>query len=257
MRHGLLCALACLGLLACGADEGGDGAPSDFVIDRVEELVGPVVAAIDHPSGKLNGERARSLLSNMRQAGSTASAAAFVPGAGAPPAPAPQTAGDPSSCFSFSGTGGTLDYACMSGGEITGTANFQAAQHSGGSYLLIDFQDVCQDGFCFEGQMAMVIQGDVAGGSYSITAAGELLMTWEGLPPGQVTYGYRQEFAGGGWTVDYAGFDDSGGSYTLDAQVVGDTGTVTITDSEGSHTCEWTAGGEHGSCSGEAGSFSW
>jgi len=255
MRHGLLCALACLGLLACGDDEGEDGAPGDDVVDRVEELVGPVMAAIDHPSGTLNAESAPSLVSNMLQAGSTSSAAAFVPGA--PPAPAPQTVDDPSSCFDYSGTGGTLDYACMSGGEITGTANFQAAQQSGGSYLLIDFQDVCQDSFCFEGQIAMVIQGDVAGGNYSITGAGELLMTWEGLPPGHVTYGYRQEFAGDSWTIDYAGFDDIGGSYTLDAQVFGDTGTVTITDSQGSHTCEWTDGGEHGSCSGEAGSFSW
>lgn len=234
--------------LACAAAGCGDdpeGAASGSVGSQVDELLAPYEAALDQPDGTVNAENARAVLLNADAQAAAGPFAAFVPGASTP-ASQPQ-AGDPAACIDAGPSGGTIDLACMSDGAMTGTERYSVEQGSGHTYILIELIDACVETTCVDGKIAMDIQGNPATQNYTIVGGGEFDVTADGAAA-HVEYGYRLVFSNGTVTTEAAYFDDHGDSYTLDATTVGDTGTVTMTGSNGSYTCTYTEGGQHGQC---------
>lgn len=238
-------AAVCLASAAAGCGDSDEGAASASVASQVDELLAPYETALDQPDGTVNADNARAVLLNAGSQAAVGPFAAFVPGASTP-ASQPQ-AGDPAACIDAGPSGGTIDLACISDGAMTGTERYSVEQDSGHAYILIELIGACADTSCIDGRIAMDIQSDPATQNYTMIGGGELDITTEGTAV-HVEYGYRLVFADGTLTTEAAYFDDHGGSYTLDAATVGDSGTVTMTGSNGSYTCMYTEGGQHGQC---------
>jgi hypothetical protein len=246
--------LACA---AAGCGDSDDEASPPSIAAQVEEALAPYEAALDHPDGTVNAENARVVLLNAGSQAAIGPMAAFVPGASTP-ASQPQ-GGDPSACISAGPSGGEIDLACISDGAMSGIERYQVEQEgSGHVVLLIDLIDACAEAVCIDGQLAMDVTSDAASQQYAVVAGGDFDITADGKVY-HFEYGYRVVSSGGDVTVEAAYFDDQGHSYALDATTVGDSGTVTITGSNGSYTCSYTEGGQHGQCQPTAGGegFTW
>jgi hypothetical protein len=131
-------------------------------------------------------------------------------------------------------------------------------QGSGRVYMLIELIDACAEAVCVNGQLAMEVQSDPATQEFAITAGAEFDITADGEVY-HLEYGYRVVSSGGTVTTEAVYFDDHGGSYSLDTTTVSDSGSVAMTGSNGSYTCSYTEGGQHGQCqpSGGGEGFEW
>lgn len=239
--------LAAAASSGCGGSDDDDDGDSPSVEAQVEEQLAPYEAALDEPDGTVNAENARAVLLNAGSQESVSQFAGFVP-AGSTRASQPRE-GDPSACISAGPSGGTIDLACLTDGAMTGTERYWVeVDGSSYMYMLIELIDACADATCVDGHLAMEMHSDTAAQEYTLVAGGEFDITTAGGQVAHLEYGYRMIISGGTTTVEAAYFDAHGGSYTLDAMDPGDSGTVIMTGSNGSYTCSYTEGGEHGQC---------
>lgn len=161
-------------------------------------------------------------------------------------------------CLSGSGTDGSADVSCMTGGKATGQISFKGTVATSAASTDVTFEmtlsNVCQDGKCLDGSLAAAIS--VSEGSTKTTVQGSFDMTNGGVTK-HGDWGTMVSTGQGTASAQIVTFDDAGNSYVLSASAsVDGTGEVTIKGANGEFSCSYDGGGEKGSCTG-AGTFKW
>jgi hypothetical protein len=260
-----LCAAGCVSFLAaCSDDENGGSGPSgddsdEAVIAYVKERLAPAQAAFDHPSGVVSATSMPNVITSLREANDARSYGAG--GAPAPTAPAGSTktaaieidlgvgirADDPyASCRTVSNRLISVDMGCMTKGKVRGTSTIRGAQSSEGSYIVMRLIDICRDGtdgpLCMNGESLMFLSKDnkkmdwdqdVTITTPKLTHHAKATTRADLNPP--VTMRTV------GWDGDASFVIEKGGAY-------GDSGEITLSGSNGKHTCKFSTRGQHGSC---------
>jgi hypothetical protein len=223
----------------------------DDASDRVSELTAPVAAAIASPSGEVNEITAPRVLDEQAAQNTVNEASAFVPMAGGVSASPQALGGHP--CIDGDDESGSYDMGCLSGGQVSGTVEYEMDQEDGTQYFLMDYVDVCVSGSCVNGTMAMQFDGNALGLNYNMLVAGELTVTADGQSL-TMKYGYKMSMSGGQAVIEYVVWVD-GKSYVLSASAGVSGGSMMIRGNNGSFSCSYDQA-TGGSCSGDA-DFSW
>jgi len=227
--------------------------PEDQIAAEVAALTDPVEASLASPSGLVDASTVSGVFEAMASQGQAQGPMAFIPGAS--PAPAPQQTGQ-NECMDMGATGGTIDMACLTSGEITGTVRYSfATQSQSTAYMLVEYQNVCQESSCMDGEVAQKIITGKTPDEYHMVSAFDMTVT-EGGQSYELQYGFEMSVVAGENTVSYVVWVD-GESYVVSWTTNADGWQATITGDNGTYSCWATIEGDtfSGGCSGD-GEFS-
>lgn len=238
-----------LSLTACADEE--EPAPEDVTAAEVAAMTAPVESAIASPNGVVSAETVSGIFEAMSSQEAAQGPLGFIPGAG--PGAAPQQTGG-TECMDVGATGGTIDMGCMSGGEMTGKVVYAFAGDAQTAFILMDYQSVCMDSFCMDGEAAQKIVTS-ASGDLQMTLAFDLTVT-DGASSYELDYGYQMSVVDGVTVLTYVVWVD-GESYAVSFSYDGEGYEATVTGDNGTFTCTASLqdGDYVGSCSGD-GEFS-
>ena len=167
----LVIAPLALSLTAC-ADED-EPPPEDATQAEVVAMTAPVESALASPTGVVAADSMSDIFAAMSSQETAQGPLGFIPGAG--PGAAPQQTGT-SECMDVGATGGSIDMGCISGGEMTGKVVYSFAGDAQTAYMLMDYQNVCVDSFCMDGEAAQKIVTS-ASGDLDMTLAFDFTVT--------------------------------------------------------------------------------
>lgn len=245
----VVCSLVAVG---CAEDEP-EPAPQGSV-GQAKVMLAPIEAAFAQPSGEVSPERMSDIIGVFQDQGGASGALGFVPGA-----PAAGPMGDEfGDCYSGSGTNGTVDLACASGGEITGSMSFTFGQDGDYLYMTYQYDDVCSGGSseggatCIDGNGAIRYTTFDDPGRLEALMAGKLVVTHDGVSE-EIEYGFMMTLDGDSYSLQYAVFVN-GDSYIIEVESDGTSYIIRVTGENGTWTCtaSETASGWTGSCEGQS-----
>lgn len=245
----LVIAPLALSLTAC-ADED-EPPPEDATQAEVVAMTAPVESALASPTGVVAADSMSDIFAAMSSQETAQGPLGFIPGAG--PGAAPQQTGT-SECMDVGATGGSIDMGCISGGEMTGKVVYSFAGDAQTAYMLMDYQNVCVDSFCMDGEAAQKIVTS-ASGDLDMTLAFDFTVT-DGASTYELDYGYKMSVVNGVTVLTYVVWVD-GESYAVSWSFDGETYEATVTGDNGTYTCTASIqdGDYIGSCTGD-GEFS-
>ena len=224
---------------------------------EAKSITDPVSEAVSSPTGHLSASTAKDVFKSAHSSGSASVATSFIPGGTGAPASPDAAGASYAACTSSSSDGGSVDIACATGGEGSGSVSYHFAGTLGASgYALVwELDDACIKAFdlCLDGKGAETISGSAP--DLRVVSAGDLTFT-AGSASLDLRYGYELDESASGSKTSFVIFDSKGDSYVLSASASGDSGEVTVKGANGTFQCSWSAAGEQGSCEG-SGKFSW
>jgi hypothetical protein len=252
-----LATLLCLPA-GCGSDEGDDGdtTPSNEAAAKAQALTGPVKSSLDKPTGTVNAEAVKFIFSAQEGSAAAGKAGGFVPGVPTGSTPADATPG--SGCVNAGATGGSIDFAVCTDGQITGKATYQTAVAGTNVFFYVQYDNVCSagEGWCINGEYAIEVAGQQP--NYTMTVAMKMTVT-EGGKSTSLSAGYRMTVSDNGQktTIEWVYTDSAGNSYVVTGSFTATMGQITVRGNNGEWTCSYSVANDTyaGSCTGTGGSF--
>lgn len=159
-------------------------------------------------------------------------------------------------CVDGDGSAGSIDMACASGGQASGTLRYEIAVEGTVAFVYHAFDDICVDaeGICISGEGAIEAGSDQSGAARTVVAGNLFISGAAG--DHELRYGVSVIADAGGVREEVVLWHN-GQSYVVSTQVSGAGVSYSVSGANGSWSCDVSGSGDalSGSCLNGADSF--